>query len=485
MSDVITLANEIVKEKERIRVAINNRGVNLSASAPFSEYASKIPLIASQVSDGDYYWKDTPYDDSQTSYTVPGNYDVIDDSAFSSKTNLQSINLNNVRYIGNDALLGCTSLTSFIADHVFKIGDNVLCGCSSLTSLNNTSAKIIGNNFLCGCPITTLRLSAERIGANVNPNNSELSSIDLTGVKEIGSGAFFNCDHLNTIIAPDLEKIGSSAFAYINNWNYSFDQSTISLSFPKLKIVGLNAFYGVKGLESIDMPNVEIIEENAFEYTGSNDGRITNVNVPKCRYIGGNAFHHRYTSGSSTTDTILDSLTIADGCELIDACLYCAPITVNGKIGAIHLIHDGNCMSFAHSNGIVFNIDFSGLHTITSKYGGVSYVFSGHSNSHGLCFNGAIDLKNLLLIEHYSNSNPIRIFDIVNYNYYGISKVWINKDLIITNPNHTELLCSLSSDTHIYTDADAKQSSWTNVGGSGTWHFGCSHQDFENGIYNL
>ena len=482
MSDVITLANEIVKEKERIRQAINNRGVNLPASAPFSEYASKIPLIEAQVSEGDYYWKGTPYDNTQTSYTIPGNYDVIDDYAFTSETNLQSINLNNVRYVGNGAFSGCSGLTNFVADHIFKFGDSVLCGCTSLTSFDNVSAKIIGDNFLCGCPVTTIRLGAERIGANVNPNNSELTSINLTGVKIIGSGAFYNCDHLNTIVAPDLEKIGDSAFVNMNNWNYSFDQSTISLSFPELKIVGLNAFYGVKGLKSIDIPKVERIEEGAFNYTGSNSGRITNVSVPNCKYIGNNAFSETYTTGSNTSYRILNSLTIADGCELHGSCLYNAPKNVIGKIGAIHLDNSYHNMSI-NSGSNMYNMDFSGLHTITSRSGNTSYIFEGNTNSHGICFNGIIDLKNLVSIINDS-SNSLFIFNSVNYSYYGISKVWISKDLIISNHSITYLLRSLTSETHIYTDADAKQSSWTNVGGSGIWHFGCSHQDFEDGIFN-
>lgn len=505
MSDVITLANEIVKEKERIRQAINNRGVNLPASAPFSEYASKIPLIEAQVSEGDYYWKGTPYDNTQTSYTIPGNYDAIDDYAFTSETNLQSINLNNVRYVGNNTFSGCSSLTNFVADHVFKFGDNVLSGCTSLTSFDNVSAKVIGDNFLCGCPVTTIRLGAERIGANINPNNSELTSIDLTGVKSIGSGAFYNCDHLNTIVAPDLEKIGDSAFVNMNNWNYSFDQSTFSLSFPKLKNIGIYAFYysnglksidmpnvekiggyafyGVKELESINMPKVEKIEEYAFDYTGNDNSRITDVNIPNCKYIGNCAFYYTYTSGTNTTERILNNLTIADGCELHGTCFYSAPKNVIGKIGAIHLDYSGNNMRFDQVND--YNIDFSGLHTITCKYtSGHSYVFTGNSSSHGLCFNGTIDLKNLINIVQNSTSYELRIFEYINYSRYRISKVWINKDLIISNPSKTYLLNSLSSSTHIYTDADAKQSSWTNVGGSGTWHFSCSHQDFEDGTFN-
>lgn len=485
MSDIITLANQIAIEKEKIRQAIENRGVTLPASAPFSEYAGKIPLIEAQVSDGDYYWKGTPYDDTQTNYTIPGNYDAIDDYAFNGESNLQSVNLNNVRYVGDSAFACCSNLTNFTADNVFKIGDNALFGCTSMTSFSNTSAKIIGDNFLYNCPLTTLRLGAERVGANINPNNSELTSINLTGVKKIGSSAFYNCDHLDTIVAPDLEEIGDSAFVNMNNWNYSFDQSTLSLSFPELKIVGQNAFYGTKGLASISMPKVERIEEGAFNYTGSNSGRITDVIAPNCRYIGNDAFHYSYTTGSNITEKCLNSLTVADGCELYGSCLYYAPYTVIGKIGAIYLNNSSRNMSFDYSNHI-FNMDFSEIHTITCDCSNDSQVFFGTTSfgSHGVCFNGEIDLKNLVSIRQKSGSYTLNIFYYINYNYYGVSKVWINKDLVISNPSHTELLTNLDSSTHIYTDATAKQSSWTNVGGYGVWHFNCTHEDFENGIFN-
>lgn len=479
MSDIITLANQIAVEKENIRQAIESRGVSLPASAPLSEYAGKIPLIEAQVSEGDYYWKGTAYDHSQTSYTIPGNYDAIDDYAFNGESNLQSVNLNNVRYVGDGAFACCPNLTNFTADNVFKIGDNVLTGCTSITSFSNTSAKIIGDNFLYNCPLTTLRLGAERVGANINSNNSELTSVDLTGVKSIGNMAFYNCDHLDTIVAPDLEEIGDGAFRSINNWNYDFDQSTLSLSFPELKKVGQNAFYGTKGLVSITMPKVEIIEEEAFDYTGSNDNRITTLNVPNCRHIGNNAFRYTYNNN----DVVLNSITVANGCELFGQCFYNMPFNVNGKIGAIYLGNNQSNMR-CQSPG-EYNIDFSGLHTITSSYAGSdSYIFAGENSSHGTSFNGEIDLRNLVSIIQYSSSHSLKVLTSINYTYYKVSKVWINKNLVISNPNYTSLLANLTPNTHIYTDADAKQSSWTNVGGSGTWHFNCSHDDFENGIFN-
>lgn len=486
MSDIITLANQIAAEKENIRQAIENRGVSLPASAPFSEYAGKIPLIESQVSEGDFYWKDTPYDDTQNSFTVPGNYDAIDEGAFAGKTNLQSVNLNNVRNVGDNAFSGCTSLTSFTADHAVKFDDNVLSGCTSLTSINNTSAKIIGNNFLSGTPVTSITLGAIRIGANVNANNSALTSVSLPNAKHIGDGAFYNCDHLDTISVPNLEYVGDSAFYKMNEWNYNFDKSVVDISLPKVKVIGTLAFYGIRGLRSIDMPLVERIEQEAFNYTGSNSGKFTSLNIPNCKHVGFDAFRYSYTTGTSSYLRRLNSLTIGDDCELCGGSFYNMPYTVIGKIGTLDFSLGHNYIFYCDT-GTSYNADFSGLHTVIATNSGGRFCDATGNGSIPVCFNGEIDLKNLTVIQGGTSSNKISMFLNFNYDRGGITKVWINGNLTVSESSGVSILSGLDSRTHIYTDhsGPTKPSNWTNIGGNGTWHFNCSHEDFESGIYNL
>lgn len=495
MSDVITLANQIASEKENIRQAIENRGVNIPATTPLADYAGKIAQIEAQVSEGDFFWNDTEYDTTASSYTVPGNYDEIDEDTFSGNTNLTSLNFNNVRKVGDGACHGCANLTTVVGNNVFEYGDDVFGSCN-ITSFNDTSSQIIGNNLLVNNPVTTITLNAKRIGKNVNPNNSALTSVSLPNATELGSGAFHNCDHLDTISAPNLEYVGSSAFEGMNNWNYNFDASTAQLDIvlPKAKVIGTRAFYGARSLRSITAPLVERVEADAFNYTGSNAGRITDLNFPRCTYFGENTFYVTYSTGTNTNyDQQINTLTIADGCAFNGMFVSRAPYNIVGKIGSITFptSSGGSFMSLEQNYSTPHTADFSGLTSVAKHCNIECNIFRSYSYSYNTVhFGGAVDLKNLVEVIN-NNSNYLYLFNLFSYSQGGISKVWISKDLRLSGNNLSQiyLFGSLDSRTHIYTDASAKDASWTSgtnnlVGGSGTWHFDCTHQDFEDGVYN-
>lgn len=491
MIDVITLANQIAAEKENIRKAIENRGVDIPVTAPLSEYAGKIAQIEAQVSEGDFFWNDTEYDKTAPSYTVPGNYDEIDKDAFASNTNLISINFNNVRKVGNGACNGCSNLSTIVGNNVFEYGDGVFGGCN-ITSFNDTSSQIVGNNLLVNNPVTTVTLNAKRIGSNICPNNNTLESVSLPNATTLGYGSFLNCSKLNTISAPNLEYVGDYAFSGINTYNYNADPSTtqVDIELPNAKIIGNNAFSYSPSIRSLTAPLVERIESGAFNYTGNDKGRMTELNLPRCTYIGTDAFAYTYSTGSSTNSYKINSLTIGDGCTIYQSNFPICPDTIVGKIG--HIQFDGGALSSMFSlewgGNVSHTADFSGLVTMSKSLANESFLFNFNGNVNTTVqFGGAIDLKSLVSIVN-SGNYAFRIFNNARYDRGRITKVWINKDLTLSGiaANSIYLLNALDSNTHIYTDAESKPDNWggTKVGGNGTWHFGCTHQDFENGIYN-
>ena len=477
MSDVITLANQIAAAKEDIRLAIEGRNVNVPADTPFSEYAGKINLIASEVSTGDLYLKDPAYDDTTTSLTLPVKYSLIDYGALAGKVNLQSVNVNNVIYVGDNAFSGDGSLTQFTGNNVKVIGSGAFAGCG-FTSFSSSSVETVGNGAFQSCSLTSLSLSkAVRLGINVNSSNSALTSINLPEVTSIGSGAFANCDNLTTLSLPKVEYVGSYCFNSIG----SSAGSTFTVSLPELKVLGDNAFYNCTNLRSISMPKVERICANALNHSGSDAGKITQLSVPMCTYIGSEAYRY-YSSGDNQVR--LDELTIADGCEIHNggAGEY-MPVVVNGKIGRIVCDKYGigvwpNGVGSGNTS-TPSTIDLSGLTSIHWNSDSNMQIM----DEYVYVSNGALDFQSLTdMSAENTSGNSFLSGSPYNNN---VVKMWLNKNLVISPLDFGNSNFSIvdSSSVHIYTDAASRPSSWPALSNA-HWHFNCSHEDFENGIYN-
>lgn len=477
MSDVITLANQIAAAKEDIRLAIEGRNVNVPADTPLSEYAGKINLIASEVSTGDLYFRDPEYDDTTTSFTLPVKYSLIDYGALAGKVNLQSVNVNNVIYVGDNAFSGDGSLTQFTGNNVKMLGSGAFAGCG-FTSFSSSSVETVGNNAFQGCALTSLSLSdAVRLGANINSNNSALTSINLPEVVYIGSGAFANCDNLTTLSLPKVEYVGSYCFNAIG----SNAGSTFTVSLPELKVLGDNAFYKCTNLRSISMPKVERICADSLNFSGSEAGKITQLDVPMCTYIGSEAYHYY---SANAIGVRLDRLNIADGCEIYNCGAgHYMPAVVNGKIGSI--VCDKYSVGFwpegvgSVNTSTPSTIDLSGLTSIHWGSQSSMSVMSGYV----YISDGAIDLRSLTdMSAENTSSNGFLNGQTYNTN---VVKMWLNKDLVISPQGFGDYNFSIlnSSSVHIYTDAASKPSSWPALNNA-NWHFNCIHEDFENGIYN-
>ncbi|MBD5131115.1 MAG: leucine-rich repeat protein, partial [Clostridiales bacterium] len=133
----------------------------------------------------------------------------IDDSMFEGNTAIQSVTLSNrVTYIGDWAFAECTNLeTVILGDELHYIGESAF----AETKISSISL-----------PVGITSIEYETFA-----NCTNLSSVEMPGVEEIGEGAFSGCTSLKNLVLPEtVEFIDDDAFL-----NVSFDTITLPKEF--------------------------------------------------------------------------------------------------------------------------------------------------------------------------------------------------------------------------------------------------------------
>jgi len=268
---------------------------------------------------------------------VPTNVETIEWNAFLDNVSLKTIDLENVKEIGDKAFGGCTSLPTVNMVNLEKLDHNAFKGCTSLTDVNLPKLAEIPNRAFDGC--TSL---------------SEVTLSDI--IKTIGDNAFRECSALEQITMPkELETIGKEAFrqsglksAILPNkvkkiGNYAFSEcekmESVTLS-NSLDTIGNYAFSGCS-LKEIELPsNLTYIGDYAFEncplstiefpaslqnignyaFKGTSLESVTFTKGEGGLVIGVGAFHSIYD---------LKSVSFAEGLETIgsDAFRHCSKIS--------------------------------------------------------------------------------------------------------------------------------------------------------------
>ena len=228
-------------------------------------------------------------------YTVPENIVGIADAAFAGSTKIETLRLNNVKYIGNGAFQSSGSLWEVImGDALVSIGEYAFAYSEFVTDV-------------------TLGEGLETIGryAFYNCGRLEDAGIDLPKtVKQIGNGAFEN---------TRLFYSSKTALVYVDDWVVGYKNQMASNLFIKegtrgiadyafynmmlmdgklyipdsVEIIGRCAFYQNNFLQETNLPaNLKYIGEFAFaECTMVRfNGWETFVIPENCEYIGQYAF---------------------------------------------------------------------------------------------------------------------------------------------------------------------------------------------------
>lgn len=484
MSDVISLANQIAAEKENIRQAIENRGVSIPVTTPLTDYAAKIAAIDTENSASDLYIKDPNFDPATVDLVIPGNYGVIADGAFENNTNLETIDFQYVNTICDYAFENNTALTTITANHLKYIGDDAFKGTTNLPSFSNTHIKWIGANAFEHSGIASVNVpNCEIVRSGAFMEADSLETVNINSAHNIPAECFYGCNILNSVSANLAKNIGPYAFYQAGNGAYTTYGTTYSLSFPEVESIGMYAFYDANGLVSISLPKCKSLSSYSFFgcnnlatvnapkvtnvefYTFNDTNAIYNLNLPECLAIGNYNFFdnsHRITE-----------LTVADGCTIGDNCFKNGINKINGKISKIgkNVYHNLNYST-------TIDMDFSEITSIGD------YSFSVNSSSYTINITSQmIDLANCTKIGTSNTQGYQSVFtNTANAGAAGknnVKKIWLRKDCVFVANNSITFSMFNQASCHIYTDAESKPAGWSNICTSATWHFGATHEEFE------
>lgn len=296
--------------------------------------------------------------------TLPSALQTINEETFKDCGKLETINLGNVRTIGEYAFENCSSLTgvSFnktngvdIGDYAFlnctslewvsvkrgTIGDYAFKGCDALTgaSIDNyvtsigrdifngcDSLKYLGyysslpfDNYIVGKLDVLNQLQELSIGHGTSVGTTEIGdgafkmSKTLTSltigdsVESIGEEAFFACTGLTSVsIGDGVTSIGRNAFTFCTSL------TSVSIG-DGVTSIGKEAFDGCSGLTSVTIPDsVDNIGNNAFANCA-----LTSIYIPSnVTSIGTSPFSQNYLTEISvdSNNTYYDS---RDNCNAI------------------------------------------------------------------------------------------------------------------------------------------------------------------------
>lgn len=159
-------------------------------------------------------------------------------------------------------------------NRIFAIADEVFRKHTELTTVELPYVTYVGAKAFAGCTaLQRLRLGK---GVTVIPEGlcndcTHLESVRLQGqVTEIGSWAFEGCDRLKTVTGTEhLRRVGDYAFS---------DCQAVTFAFPaQLEVAGENAFYFCRQLKIGALPRtVKSIGKRAFAYCPG----LTEVRLP-------------------------------------------------------------------------------------------------------------------------------------------------------------------------------------------------------------
>ena len=185
-----------------------------------------------------------------------------------------------VTTIGEYAFYDCSGVYGLvIPNKVTTIGEYAFNFCSGLTSLTIPSTvTTIGAGAFSDCSSlssVTIQNGVTTIGASAFKRTS-ISTVTIpSSVTSLGNYAFSNCSNL-TSVWINSKAVASKDYTSIPNLRDNFgNQVKYYFLGTEVTVIGKKAFFGAS-LESVTMPNVTAIFENAFASCWS----LTSVTMP-------------------------------------------------------------------------------------------------------------------------------------------------------------------------------------------------------------
>lgn len=210
---------------------------------------------------------------------------------------ISGIDLGNVKTIEGYAFYGCSLLQAVNLSSVEKLGVYAFAECSQLTcEISLPKLQTLNGNCFRGSNITSISAPlATFVPTTFCYRCNSLQNVDIPNAEYLETDAFRECPNLLNVYFPHLTKIAANAF---------YKSGVISVETPMLKEVGYSAFDGCASLESIDLIEVEKLDNNAFRGCDSLSGHII---APKLTTTGQNSFSK--TGITSITAEKLETVT--------------------------------------------------------------------------------------------------------------------------------------------------------------------------------
>ncbi|MBR1925478.1 MAG: leucine-rich repeat protein [Clostridia bacterium] len=152
--------------------------------------------------------------------------------------------------------------------------------------LNGVLLKYKGSLEYLAVPSEVNGNQITEIGKDAFKQNTTLKNVTLAeSITYIGEEAFSGCTSLKNIYAPGVIKLGSKAFyeciglIKLNETN-----------FKKLETIGQKAFYNCYNIQEILLPNVKILDFQAFCMGRAQISKLSILNLPSVLTIGEEAF---------------------------------------------------------------------------------------------------------------------------------------------------------------------------------------------------
>lgn len=350
---------------------------------------------------------------------LPSTIIRINGGAFSGCTNLQKINLTNVRTIESNVFENCTSLQDIVLSNnlttindslfagltnlrsivipngVTTIGNYAFDGCTSLTNITlpNTVTSILSYAF-SGCAFETIKIpdGVKRLNSNIFQNCTNLKSVTIPeGVTTINEYAFDGCTSLETITLPStLKTLATTGYQFkdcTSLYSVIFEEGTTITSIPE------KMFIGCSSLLSIDIPNtVTKIGAEAFNgCTNLSDVTISNSTTT----INKKAF----LECSSLTNIVIPNSVVTIGTEVFKGCTNLEKVVLSTNLTNLTYAMFSNCSNL-RSLIVPENITTIDNGAIANTIEKIFYLGSSES----LTYNHATN-KNK--VYYYSESVPI------------------------------------------------------------------------------
>lgn len=236
-----------------------------------------------------------------TTITLSDQLTTLGEGAFMNATNLDGdLTFNELTTLKGSTFQNCIGLKSVKAPKVTTIGDHCFSGCTSLNNIEAPLLTTIGYNaFANSGPVTFSSPKVETI-KGFSFYKSTINSFSASELTDLGRHSFSDCSELKTVSIPKISDVKYSTFANCSKLttltigklksvaSFAFRNCPLTtLDLSEVTLIGNFSLYG-SPFETVNAPKATQLGESAFAYSPN----LATVNMPNLEYINNSCFAH-------------------------------------------------------------------------------------------------------------------------------------------------------------------------------------------------